>query len=453
MSGRASLSRMHKRLRNHMNNDELTSGARLLLVAAVLGWWGTTACARADEVAPPMAVEQKSVVPAWAADLGAAIEQLERQGFAIEAGTAYEAALTAVLQAMDPLATPLTEATREAVAQRRAGTVYRAPFDIGLTNESVRIVAAYPDPEPEEVPDWVGHELVRVAAQDVTALGLHQIENMLVSDGPGVVEVVTRRFNDGRMLTTQRLERVAHTLPDLKPAEKLPFDLGYLRIQRLRDGIGSRVVDQLSTWAKGGLYGLVLDLRGADGEALKEVQQIADWFAQEGTLLYALRDALDQDIELVYAQHDYYLGMPVMVLLDEETGGAAEVLAAILKDSVRGAMLFGRTSRGDFLLREPVQVDADQKWMLAASRLVTAQGTMYTGRTGVSPDVRVAADERTPARSIRSGRTVVLEEERAQVAMYNRIRGDATLRRAVDVLLGLKALDIRPAGHHPQSSR
>ena len=136
--------------------------------------------------------------------------------------------------------------------------------------------------------------------------------------------------------------------------------------------------------------------------------------------------------------------MPVMVLIDGNTGGAAEVLAAVLSDSVRGAMLFGRPTRGDFLVRETITLPDEMMIYLTTRRLETGDGTVYTGAKGVYPDVVVDRETTEATQPRRSMRTEVVDEEIEQEKLYHQIRGDASLRRAVDVLLGLKALGIRP---------
>jgi carboxyl-terminal processing protease len=247
------------------------------------------------------------------------------------------------------------------------------------------------------------------------------------------------------MIQTSRVGRVAQVLPSVASGEVLPFALGLLRIQHLHPGSGAEALSLLQAWQETGLYGVVVDLRGADGEDLESVEVIGGALAKAGDVLFAFRDGADQDVQVVLATGGA-LRFPIMVLVDEETGGAAEVLAAVLRDSVRGAMVFGQPTRGDFLLREAVEVSPGMSYQIATRRLVTGDGTVYTGRGGVRPDVMVMRQETgaTDFRAERSRRRQVVEEEVEQQKLHVRTRGDAALRRAVDVLLGLKALDIRP---------
>ena len=84
---------------------------------------------------------------------------------------------------------------------------------------------------------------------------------------------------------------------------------------------------------------------------------------------------------------------------------------------------------------------------LASKRLVVADGTIYNGSEGVKPDLVVAptavpATEYEPEPAA-EGQKELSSEEKEDKLLRERVRGDETLRRAVDVLLGLKALNIR----------
>ena len=124
---------------------------------------------------------------------------------------------------------------------------------------------------------------------------------------------------------------------------------------------------------------------------------------------------------------------------------AAELLAAALAGSVKGAMIIGRETSGDPMIREPVPLPAGGYVLLAKRQIKTADGTVYAGANGVAPDVAItdaALDETVyepEAPVLRKGKTPT-DEEKEDKALRDRTRNDTYLRRATDVLLGLKAL-------------
>ena len=178
---------------------------------------------------------------------------------------------------------------------------------------------------------------------------------------------------------------------------------------------------------------------------MEEVPLVAARFAPEGPVLYTLSDRQGQELVRVNASPAPEAPMPVMVLVDEETTGASELLAAVLAGSVKGAMLIGRETAGDPMIREPIQLSSGSYALLATRQLKTADGTIYSGTGGVQPDVVITAAAMNetvyePDQPIlRKGKTLS-DEEKEDKALRDRTRNDTYLRRAADVLLGLKAL-------------
>ncbi len=385
--------------------------------------------------------------------IDALIDVLKEHGIDFDPEEGYETVLEALIAVADPLGGLQTEAAEETRARRRAGTLYDAGIRLRITNETVRIDQVMDNTPARDSGLEEGHTLLQIDEADIEKLGLHRILNLLRSDEAAPV-TLTVQTNEG-IIETQRVDRVETTLDAIESKESLPFQLAYLKVNRLREGTGTIIAEQIKRWTDEDRYGILLDLRGADGEDLDSVQAVAQHFAEPGALLFAYRDSGDQDIHVAHAENGGPLALPVMVLIDGETGGAAEVLATVLSDSVRGAMLFGQETRGDMLVREIVELPDGARLYLATRRLVTADGETHIGMSGVRPDVvTVRDDEDTSAhKPVRSARTEVLDEEIEQEKLYHRVRGDATLRRAVDVLLGLKALDIRPRGNDPRHNR
>ena len=174
-------------------------------------------------------------------------------------------------------------------------------------------------------------------------------------------------------------------------------------------------------------------------------------FAPVGATLYEMDDRQGNEIAAVPAGPAPDKALPLMVLVDEETCGAAELLAAVLGGSVQGAMVIGRETAGDPMIREPKPLSTGRYALLATRQLRTADGATYSGAGGVAPDVAIgdaALDETVyepEAPVLRKGKTMS-DEEKEDKALRDRTRNDTYLRRATDVLLGLKALgyDAQP---------
>ena len=295
----------------------------------------------------------------------------------------------------------------------------------------------------------VGEMIEKIGDQEIlSGTGAQAVARMLRGDKPGRMTVKIR--DEKGVSRDVELERSRIKLQAVESAEDLPLGLCYLQLNGVFEGCGRDVVSSLRGWAESGRAGVVIDLRGADGMDLESVADIAGVFAESGAMLFAVRDMDNQDIGVYKAKAQTILGMPAMVLVDSKTVGAAEILAAVLSGSVRGAMLLGNVTGGDPVVRDWIALSSGESLYTMARRIVLADGHIYDGREGVKPDVVLsenapAMPEFEPEAAPVNGREIT-EEEKQDKKLRERVKNDAALRRAVDVLLGLKALNIRGAG-------
>jgi len=119
--------------------------------------------------------------------------------------------------------------------------------------------------------------------------------------------------------------------------------VGYIRITSFSANTYSQLIDELGKVEKDEIVSLVLDLRSNSGGYLKSAFNIANVFLEEDKVVYSLetKDDTKEYKDETEESKDY----KIIVLIDEYTASAAEVLAAALKDSY-GATLVGAKSYG-----------------------------------------------------------------------------------------------------------
>lgn len=171
----------------------------------------------------------------------------------------------------------------------------------------------------------------------------------------------------------------------------LENDVAYVRVNRVDEGLAASIRqswNQLSETNK--LKGLTLDLRFADGEVYAAAAATADLFlAKERKLLdwgdgtvksKSKRDAID---------------VPVAVLVNRETVGAPEALAAVLRETGAGLIL-GNTTAGAAMTSKEFPLKDGQRLRIATATVKLGDGSEIS-TDGVKPDIEVAvslAEER-----------------------------------------------------------
>ncbi|MFO1492625.1 MAG: S41 family peptidase [Kiritimatiellia bacterium] len=226
-------------------------------------------------------------------------------------------------------------------------------------------------------------------------------------------------------------------------------DLLYVRVNGLYPRSAPDLLEALKPFS--GLRGVLLDLRDAGGDDQECALALAGLVcsgASPAARWTGLDDTSASDL-LPAASPSPGLDAPVLVLLNRSTHGAAELLAALLSHCGSGVMVIGEPPAGDPLLREAIPL-AGSFMLVATRKLVFADGVSLDARTILQPDIVVndrdvddplVADDHAASQNHR--RADDTSEHSAQVRLLDRIRHDAVLKRAVDVMLGLRAMPAR----------
>jgi carboxyl-terminal processing protease len=394
----------------------------------------------------PAAAPSGAEVEVLTGSVSNALRIMRDHGLPLDAQAAANRAVEAMVRTADPAARILTPAGLRHHNEERFGLDYSLGLRLGMSNGVPRVKAVQADGPAAAAGLRTNDVLLSVNGTNCTGVGLLAALDLLRGHDTQTVSLAVLR--DGATNTLPASLSLLRQ-PPLELVEDLPSNLAYLKVNGMFREAGRETVSLLRGMAETGRSGVVLDLRAAGGDDLASVTAVASLFAEGGALLFTLRDMADQDLSVQKASEGGSIGIPVMVLVDGRTAGASEVLAAVLNDSVRGAMLIGRTTAGDPLVREAIELPTGDHLYVATRRLVMANGRVHAGREGVAPDVVVeagapAAPEYEP--DLVADRRVLLEKEIADKALRERVRGDPALRRAVDILLGLKALNIGPHG-------
>ena len=180
--------------------------------------------------------------------------------------------------------------------------------------------------------------------------------------------------------------------PLVSKSTVLDSKVAYIRVGRVDSGL-AKAFDAAFQKLGGTnqLEGVVLDLRFAYGEDYAAVAAVADLFLGQA------RPLLDWGNGMVKSGlNANAIKVPVAVTINHETRGAAEALAAVLREAGVGLIL-GSTSAGQAMISQEFDLKDGERLRIATSPVKLGDGTLLTG-AGVKPDIAVAVtaeDERT----------------------------------------------------------
>jgi carboxyl-terminal processing protease len=166
---------------------------------------------------------------------------------------------------------------------------------------------------------------------------------------------------------------------------------GYIRLAQFQERSDRDVQKALEKLAaeKGGLKGLVLDLRNNPGGLLTQAVRISDLFLDSGLIVYT-EGRIESQKQKFYAQKDgSWMDFPVVVLVNGGSASASEIVAGALQDQKR-AVVLGTKTFGKGSVQTILPLDDNSALRLTTARYFTPAGRSIQA-TGIVPDIIVEA--------------------------------------------------------------
>ena len=173
-------------------------------------------------------------------------------------------------------------------------------------------------------------------------------------------------------------------------SEMLEGDIGHVTMLQFSDDTARQVREAMEELKGQGAKGYILDLRGNPGGYLDEAVDVASLFVEKGkTILYTL-DKYEQKKEYQSIGGDF-IGVPLVVLIDEGSASASEVVSGALKD-YKVATLVGQKSFGKGIVQMVFNVGSEEGVKITVSSYYSPNGVNIHGE-GIVPDVEVMIPE------------------------------------------------------------
>jgi carboxyl-terminal processing protease len=188
----------------------------------------------------------------------------------------------------------------------------------------------------------------------------------------------------------------------------LPHDLGYIRISNFQSNTADDLAETLGEMEqKTQLQGLVLDLRNNPGGLLSQAVKVADEFLDSG-LIVSIKSRDDKEQKSVADRNDKLRKYPMVVLVNEGSASASEIVAGALQDNKR-ALVLGTTTFGKGSVQTLFPLSDGSGLRLTTALYYTPNGRSIQA-SGIEPDIKVAFVEASEEPTIKK-KTVIRERD------------------------------------------
>ena len=218
------------------------------------------------------------------------------------------------------------------------------------------------------------------------------IERMKGKEGTKVHLGVLREGEKGIKHFTLKRERII-----VKPVKAflLQNNYAFIRLTQFQRRSAKEINKSLKSLKskakkKGGLKGIILDLRSNPGGLLDEAVKVSSLFLKEGIVVSTeSRDPNDKDIHYVIKSMDKYLNLPLVVLVNGASASASEIVAGALQDHKRAIIMGSRTfGKGSVQSVISIGQNEDNGIKLTIAQYMTPSNKKIQA-LGIIPDINI----------------------------------------------------------------
>ena len=305
--------------------------------------------------------------------------------------TLIRGAIDGMLASLDPHSGYLDGASLQRLETMIDGNYQGLGLSVQMEDGAVKVVSPFRGSPADRAGVKAGDYITHLDGELIYGLEINDAVAQM--RGPAGTDITLTIFRPGREdsldLTVTRgvieLEPVTHELAS--------GNIGVITVNEFSRDVGADVnaaLRSLREEASGRLDGLVLDLRRNPGGSLDEAVALSDLFLSKGQIVSQRgrhrRDTMYYEAETVY-RGDVAAGLPMVVLIDEGSASASEIVAGALQDH-RRALVMGERSFGKGSVQSLLPLTADSALKLTTARYYTPSGRSVQ-EGGIEPDIRV----------------------------------------------------------------
>jgi carboxyl-terminal processing protease len=268
----------------------------------------------------------------------------------IDPDTVVKTGLDAMLYSLDPYTNFLTEDDLESLQTFTTGEYGGIGAVIGRREEKTIIVMLYKDCPAHKGGLRVGDEISQVNEEDMAGKSIAHVSSLLKGMPHTSVQLSIVRYGAEKPLAVT-LTREKVTLRNVPYYGQVEDHIGYIRLANFSTHAAEEVKAALESLKELDTQKLILDLRGNPGGMLEEAIKVVNLFIERGLTVVATKSKVSS-LSTTYAttQCAYDATMPIVVLIDQRSASAAEIVAGVIQDYDRG-VLMGKNTFGKGLVQ------------------------------------------------------------------------------------------------------
>lgn len=251
------------------------------------------------------------------------------------------------------------------------------------------IIEIFKDSPAEKAGLQVNDIVTKVGDTDVRGMALTELTNLIKGEKDSVVNITVLR-DDKEMsfdVTRGTIELTSVTNKIIEGENK---KIGYINISIFASNTYEQFNKSLKSLEKQDIDSLIIDVRNNPGGHLNQVEKILSLFFNKKTVLYQLDTK--GSVEKKYSTGDGKRKYEVVILVNEGSASASEILASCFKENYKNAKIVGTTTYGKGTIQNALELSTGVTVKYTVQKWLTSKGE-WINEVGVEPDVVVGQSE------------------------------------------------------------
>jgi carboxyl-terminal processing protease len=304
----------------------------------------------------------------------------------INQSDAMDAAINGVLQSLDPYSAYMSPEVFNDMQTETSGKFGGLGIEVGMEHGVVKVISPIDNSPASRVGVKAGDYIVKI--NDIQVQGKSLTEAVQIMRGPVGSDIkITVRRRGVKKAIIFKITREIIKIESVK-SKYIDKSIGYLRLTSFNENSGDQIKDKIKEFnKKKDIKSYILDLRNNPGGLLSQAIKIADFFLENGEIVSTKGRKISENRRWFAKKGDLTKGKTLIVLINEGSASASEIVAGALKDHKR-AILVGQNSYGKGSVQSIIPLKNKGAIRLTISKYYLPSGKSIS-EVGVTPDIEV----------------------------------------------------------------
>ena len=308
----------------------------------------------------------------------------------IDQAEVMDFAINGILQSLDPYSAYMNPKIYEEMQTETSGEFGGLGIEVSMEGGVVKVISPIDDTPAARVGVKAGDYIVRINGEQVQGKTLMEAVNLMRGPVGSPIEITIRR----KGLKKAKIFTIIREIIEIKSviSKLIDNEIGYLRLRAFNENSSNQLKGEISKLEKNNkLVGYILDLRNNPGGLLSQAVRISDFFLDDGEIVSTRGRKSRENRKFFAKKGDRIKGKPLIVLINNGSASAAEIVAGALQDQKR-AVLLGEATYGKGSVQSIIPLRNKGAIRLTISKYYLPSGKSIS-EVGVTPDIRVEEED------------------------------------------------------------